>query len=210
MTAWDFFFDDSEETENSQPAAPSPSQASLSPDGDVQGVEEESEEEVPENAEIKENIRLPPRQRFRTATSNSLLSAPTESASAPASLSNSATHSPTQPPQLSLPVPSTSNPNRIETPPKTPEHEPLSPTYPTSYPPLNTASEVESGNLNGFSEGGIGSFESTCEEGEQPLAGLGLSHFETIHSGRGKKRLSGENGEILHGKEEKRLRRELD
>jgi hypothetical protein len=44
----------------------------------------------------------------------------------------------------------------------------------------------------------------------EPLGRLGLSHFESVHSGRRKKRLSGENGELSDGIEDKRMRRDLD
>ena len=191
--AWNFYFDD--ETSVTSQHAP-----------DVQGdtahsVEADTEEEVPVDAEIKENVRLLSR-RFRSSTSHSLLSIPvTETASAPASLPSSTNPSPTRPPppsHASLASSSTSEASiRIQTPPRTTDHVPHSPTYPTSYPSLNIDAEEESG---GFSEGGIGLFENLSDE--RSLNGLGFrvdieaGDRSVDGSRRGKKRMSEENGDL--------------
>ncbi|GAA5907999.1 uncharacterized protein JCM6883_004084 [Sporobolomyces salmoneus] len=187
--AWDFYFDDNADATSLPP----------SPEAEVSTIDGlEEEEEAMESVPFKENVQLPPR-RFRSSTAN-------ETASAPPSLPGSINPSPARPPsppRLSLPSPSTvptsSNSNRVETPPKTPDAFPHSPTYPTSYPPLNVNPEVELGGLDGFSEGGIGSFEKHSEA--ETLNGLGFGLESELYEGgmhghrKGKKRLSDEMSE---------------
>lgn len=163
------------------------------------------------DAPFKENVRLPPR-RFRSSTSTSLLSIPAESVSAPASLPGSTNPSPTRSPiptPLTLPTPAPSSSTRIGSP-KTPDHVPHSPTYPTSYPPLNADTEVELGYINGFSEGGIGSFETRQEE--EPLNGLGLGmEIGETETRKKKKRTSDEHGGLDREEgHEKRLKVEKE
>ncbi|GAA5965498.1 hypothetical protein JCM3765_003307 [Sporobolomyces pararoseus] len=197
--AWDFYFDD-ESSADSQ-------QAEGNQGASARSVGEELEEEVPADAATKENDRLPPR-RFRSSTSNSLLSIPVaETASAPASLPGSANPSPTRvpsPPQLSLSLPTIGSSSssdasiRIQTPPRTTQHLPHSPINSNSYPPLNTGAERE---LGGFSEGNRGLFENSSDE--RSFDGLGFRVDSRVCEGstsatrRGKKRTSEENGELL-------------
>ncbi|GAA6018266.1 hypothetical protein JCM11491_005131 [Sporobolomyces phaffii] len=203
---WDFYFDDSNETVISPALSPSTEPATPAATSAVDRPQEDDEEEDPAaTAPFKENVGPPPR-RFRSSTSTSLLSLPTETVSAPSSLSGSVNPSPTHtppPPPLALPLPPPSTSTRSFDAPKTPEYVPQSPTYPTSDPPLNTNSEVESGSLNGFSEGAIGSFGNTSAD---PLDGLGLgmaSYFGATESTRGKKRVSEEGLEANHDKRAK-------
>ncbi|GAA5922671.1 uncharacterized protein JCM15063_003384 [Sporobolomyces koalae] len=197
--AWEFYFD--AESDSVPPAAVSQEQSvpERSPDGEVTDVEVEAE------PPFKENVRLPPRAPSATPST-----AP-QTSFAPASLPGSTVPSP---PPRQVPPPPNALPQRtsIASPaadrgvPKTPPPVlPHSPTYPTSDPPLTTNTEVELGNMFGFSEGATSLFESHANS-QNDLNGLGIDGDFVTTARSSRKRSSDEHDRIGEDERDKRTR----